>query len=36
MEQDQEDEGVLDEIIAECREELAPEQGRKAPRHQEG
>ena len=35
-EQDQEHQGVLEEIIAERREELAPEQGRKAAGQQEG
>ena len=35
MEQDEEDQRVLEEIVAEGREELAPEQGREAPRHQQ-
>src|SRR5215471_6512081 len=35
MEQDQEDQCVLEEIVAERREKLGPEQGREAPRHQQ-
>ena len=36
LEQDQEDQRVLEEIVAECREELAPEQGREASGQQQG
>jgi hypothetical protein len=35
-EQDEEDQRGLQEIIVECRKELAPEQRREAPRQQEG
>ncbi len=35
LEQDQEHQRVLEKIVAECREELAPEQRREAPGHQE-
>src|SRR6266567_4734701 len=35
MEQDEEDQGGLQKIVAECREKLGPEQGREAPRHQQ-
>src|SRR6266478_3900392 len=36
LEQNKKDQRILEEIVAECREELAPEQGREAPRHQKG
>ena len=36
LEQDQEDERILEKVVAECRKELAPEQRREAPRHQQG
>ena len=36
MEQDEEDQRVLEEIVAECRKELAPEQRREAPCHEQG
>src|SRR5215212_5727755 len=32
MEEDKKDEGGLEEVVAESREKLAPEQGREAPR----
>ena len=35
VEQDEKDERVLEEVIAEGRKKLGPEQGRKAPRHQQ-
>src|SRR5207245_1780229 len=36
MEQKQKDQRGLEEIVAECREKLGPEEGREAPRHQQG
>src|SRR5262249_49280075 len=36
MEQKQKNQRGLEEIVAECREKLGPEQGREAPRHQQG
>ena len=36
LEQNKKYERVLEEIVTECREELAPEQGREAPRHEKG
>src|SRR4029453_1693312 len=35
VEQDEKDERVLEEVIAEGRKKLGPEQGREAPRHQQ-
>src|SRR5262245_27172711 len=35
MEQQEKDQRGLEEIVAECREKLGPEQGREAPRHQQ-
>jgi hypothetical protein len=36
LEQDQKDQRVLEEIVAEGRKELGPEQRREAPRHEQG
>ncbi len=36
MKQNQENQRVLEEIVAERREKLGPEQGREAPRHEQG
>ena len=36
LEQNKKNQRILEEIVAERREELAPEQWRKAPRHQKG
>jgi hypothetical protein len=35
MEQQKKNQRCLEEIVAECREKLGPEQGREAPRHQQ-
>src|SRR5262249_45431601 len=35
MEQNEKDQRVLEEVVAERREKLGPEQGREAPRHQQ-
>src|SRR5262249_48314032 len=35
MEQQEKNQRGLEEIVAECREKLGPEQGREAPRHQQ-
>ena len=36
LKQDEENERILQKVVAEGREELGPEQGREAPRHQQG